>query len=185
MRKCDRRTMCVCCGWAILLSCSGWATCVSVPRQSGKPVCPEMARTICGRECHLHRKKITVPDQPENEKQQSETVTSRGLREFLLDELDASKQMIAELSDEQLEEIVGGGLSAFTKKFLGCFACGGKPQTSEPVEWPTISTGVYGPLGYAIGTNTIHTPGTGAGTGAGNKTWKPGLEAIPENKRIK
>ena len=122
-----------------------------------------------------------MSDQPENEKQQSATVTSQELREVLLAELDASKQVIAELSEEQLEEIAGGGLSAFTKKFLGCFVCGAQKQTSTPVEWPTISTRVYGPLGFAVGANTIHTPGTGAG----NKTWKPGLDPIPENKRLK
>lgn len=127
-------------------------------------------------------RKITMSDQPENEKQQSET--SQELREVLLAELDASKQVIAELSEEQLEEIVGGGLSAFTKKFLGCFACGGQKQTSTPVEWPTISTRVYGSLGYSVGT-TISTTATGIGTVTDRKTWKPGLEAIPEDKRIK
>jgi hypothetical protein len=49
-----------------------------------------------------------MSNQPENENQQSQTVTPQELREFLLAELEASKQAIAELSDEQMEIIAGG-----------------------------------------------------------------------------
>jgi hypothetical protein len=56
------------------------------------------------------RKKVTMSNQPENENQQSQTVTPQELREFLLAELEASKQAIAELSDEQMEIITGGAL---------------------------------------------------------------------------
>jgi len=49
-----------------------------------------------------------MSNQPENENQQAETVSAEELREYLLTELETSKQAIAELSDEQLEEIAGG-----------------------------------------------------------------------------
>ena len=39
---------------------------------------------------------------------ENETMTSQEFREFLLAELEASRQAIAELSNEQLEEVVGG-----------------------------------------------------------------------------
>jgi hypothetical protein len=51
-----------------------------------------------------------MSNQPENEMQQSETITPQELREALLSELEASKQAIAELNDEQLEEIAGGAI---------------------------------------------------------------------------
>jgi hypothetical protein len=49
-----------------------------------------------------------MSNQPEQENQQSETITSQELREFMMDELEARKQLVAEISDEQLTEIVGG-----------------------------------------------------------------------------
>ena len=49
-----------------------------------------------------------MSNQPENEKQQAETVSAEALREYLLTEIEASKQAVAELSDEQLEESVRG-----------------------------------------------------------------------------
>jgi hypothetical protein len=52
------------------------------------------------------RKERTMFNQPENENQQS--VTPEEVRQSLLAELDASKQAIEELSDEQLEEVDGG-----------------------------------------------------------------------------
>ena len=48
-----------------------------------------------------------MSDQPENEMQQ--TVTPEEVREAMLAELDASKQTIEELSDEELESIAGAG----------------------------------------------------------------------------
>jgi hypothetical protein len=48
-------------------------------------------------------------NQPKNEKlQQPEPSTPEGLRQFLLAELEASKQTIEALNDKQLEEVVGG-----------------------------------------------------------------------------
>ena len=49
-----------------------------------------------------------MSNQPENEMLQPQTVTPKGLREFLLTEIEVSKQVLVELSDEQLEEIAGG-----------------------------------------------------------------------------
>ncbi len=49
-----------------------------------------------------------MSNQPENENQQTETITAEEMREYMLAEIEASKQAVAELSDEQLEEIVGG-----------------------------------------------------------------------------
>ncbi len=49
-----------------------------------------------------------MSNQPENENQQAETVSAEELRECLLTELEASKQAVAELSDEQLEAVAGG-----------------------------------------------------------------------------
>ena len=46
--------------------------------------------------------------QPEQENQQLETMTPQELRQSILAELEANQQVIAQLSDEQLAEIVGG-----------------------------------------------------------------------------
>jgi hypothetical protein len=54
-------------------------------------------------------KEITMSNQPENEKQQPETMTVQEIRESILIELEASKQTIAELSDEELKQIAGAG----------------------------------------------------------------------------
>ena len=54
-----------------------------------------------------------MSNQPENEHQQYETVTPEEVRQSLLAELEAGKQAIDELSDEQLEEVAGGSLNAF------------------------------------------------------------------------
>ena len=52
-----------------------------------------------------------MSDQLENEKSQPKTMTPQELRESLLTELEAGKQALAELSDEEvLEAITGGGL---------------------------------------------------------------------------
>ncbi len=47
-----------------------------------------------------------MSDQAENENQQ--TVTPEEVRQSMLAELDASQEAIAELSDEELEEVAGG-----------------------------------------------------------------------------
>lgn len=49
-----------------------------------------------------------MSNQPENEKQQLETVTPQEIRQSILIEIDAYQQAIAELSDEELEAIAGG-----------------------------------------------------------------------------
>ena len=51
-----------------------------------------------------------MSNQPEHENQQPEMVSTEEVREYLLTELEASKQAIAELNDEQLEQIAGGVL---------------------------------------------------------------------------
>jgi hypothetical protein len=51
---------------------------------------------------------MMMSNQPEYENQQSETVTPEEVRQFLLAEIEANKQAIAELSDEQIEEVAGG-----------------------------------------------------------------------------
>ena len=61
-----------------------------------------------------------MSDQPENE-----SMTPEVVRQALLAEIDATQQAIAELSNEQLEEVVGGGWDILRK----CFTCGaGKPD---------------------------------------------------------
>jgi hypothetical protein len=55
-----------------------------------------------------HRKEITMSNQPEHENQQPETVTPEEVRQSLLAEIEAGKQAITELSDDQLEEVAGG-----------------------------------------------------------------------------
>ena len=51
-----------------------------------------------------------MSNQPELENQQFETLTPEEVRQALLAEIEATRQAIAELSDEQIEEITGGGL---------------------------------------------------------------------------
>jgi hypothetical protein len=51
-----------------------------------------------------------MPNQADQEKQQAETISSEEVRQFLLSELEARKQNIVELSNEQLSEIAGGFL---------------------------------------------------------------------------
>jgi hypothetical protein len=67
-----------------------------------------------------------MSNQSEHENQQ--TMTPEEVRQSLLAEIDATKQAIAELSNEQLEEVVGGG---YLKKIGQCFGCS-KPQTLSP-----------------------------------------------------
>ncbi len=69
-----------------------------------------------------------MSDQRENENQQS--LTPEEVRQSLLAEIDATQQAIAELSNEQLEEVVGGG---WLSKITQCFTCG-KPQPASPAE---------------------------------------------------
>jgi hypothetical protein len=64
-----------------------------------------------------------MSDQFANEEQQS--LTPEEVRQALLAELDASQQAIAELSNEQLEEAVGGGRGwDIVRTKLSCLTCG-------------------------------------------------------------
>src|SRR5690349_10012800 len=49
-----------------------------------------------------------MSNQAEHEQPQPETVTPEEVRQFILTEIEASKQAIAELSNEELEVITGG-----------------------------------------------------------------------------
>jgi hypothetical protein len=50
----------------------------------------------------------TMSNQPENENQQIEIVNSEEVRQSILAEIDATRQTIAELSEEELAEVAGG-----------------------------------------------------------------------------
>lgn len=68
-----------------------------------------------------------MSNQVDQEKLQAETLPSEEVRQFLLTELEAKKQELVELSEEQLAEIAGG-LGAEDKqviKSLVCTLCGG------------------------------------------------------------
>src|SRR5690242_18428206 len=68
-----------------------------------------------------------MSNQADHENQQVETLTPEEVRQYLLAELEASQQVLAELSDEELTQIVGAGL------------CCSKPRVVESVHasnWP-------------------------------------------------
>ena len=67
-----------------------------------------------------------MSNQSEHENQQS--LTPEEVRQALLAGIEATQQAIVELSNEQLEEVGGGGLR---KKIGQCFGCS-KPQTLSP-----------------------------------------------------
>ena len=50
-----------------------------------------------------------MTNQPEHENQQPETVTPEEVRQAILAELEATRQAITELSDEEIETITGAG----------------------------------------------------------------------------
>ena len=52
-----------------------------------------------------------MSNQEENENQQTEIMTPEEVRQSLLAEIDATRQAIAELSDEELADVSGAGLS--------------------------------------------------------------------------
>ena len=76
-----------------------------------------------------------MSDQIENENQQS--MTPEEVRQALLAEIEATQQAIAELSNEQLEEVVGGAgagkgfWQTLKGHILGCAGCA-KSQTLGP-----------------------------------------------------
>ena len=49
-----------------------------------------------------------MSDQIENEMQQTQTVTPEEVRQQLMAEIEATRQTITELNDEELEEVAGG-----------------------------------------------------------------------------
>jgi ribosomal protein S24E len=57
----------------------------------------------------IKRKETNMSHQPEHDHQQTVTPIPEEVRQALLAEVDASKQIIADLSDEELEEIIGAG----------------------------------------------------------------------------
>ena len=73
-----------------------------------------------------------MSNQSEHENQQS--LTPEEVRQSLLAEIDATKQAIAELSNEQLEEVVGGGI---LKTIGQCFSCS-KPQKTLSSSSPSF-----------------------------------------------
>ena len=123
--------MCVCTGEAILL--------ISIERM-GRGVLPHQGGTIQNQKqleeagargflhthIHTHRKEMNMSNQPEHDNQQPETITSEEMRQSILTELEASKQEIAELNDDQLMEIAGAGQGigfTGTMKGLAGMAC--------------------------------------------------------------
>jgi vacuolar-type H+-ATPase subunit H len=74
-----------------------------------------------------------MSNQPE-----SKTLTPEEIRQAILNELEASQQEIAEISDEQLEEIAGGALSDIRANISWIRQkgqiSGVKPQTREYIQ---------------------------------------------------
>ena len=104
-----------------------------------------------------------MSNQYENEKQQS--WTPQDARQFLLTELDARQQAIAELSDDQLEAMAGGaGFRAFLKKFVGkCFTCGaqqGNLHAAYSDSFGSLSHGSISSLSFGSSSSesTVHSP---------------------------
>lgn len=62
-----------------------------------------------------------MSNQSEQDHQQPETITVEEVRAYLLAELEASQQALAEVSDEELTQIVGAGL------------CCSRPKVQESV----------------------------------------------------
>lgn len=82
-----------------------------------------------------------MSNSPEHEKQQ--TMTCEEVRQQLLASSSTSQQAIAELSDEQLEEVAGGGLSTMLKGIKGTYGYARMYQNANPVRsaWAAIKTG--------------------------------------------
>jgi hypothetical protein len=87
-----------------------------------------------------------MSDTLENEMQPSETVTPQELCESLLTELEIARQLTVELSNEQLEEVVGGG--------LGCFGC--KPPTTSSSASPQHPSTFERARSIQVALETVH-----------------------------
>ena len=97
-----------------------------------------------------------MSNQAENEKQQPETVAPEEVRQFILAEIEASKQAIAELSDEELEEVAGGAWQR-----VGSFFRNGGAKTIWNVTGDALGKGanglaIYG--AYSAGKQSAGTP---------------------------
>ena len=85
-----------------------------------------------------------MSNQPEHENQQPKSVTPEEVRQSILAELEASKQAITELSDEQLEEVAGG-------EFYGMFKeTNSNVGSQEMFNHGLIKTGVHTVVGGLI-----------------------------------
>ena len=95
-----------------------------------------------------------MSNQPEHDNQQPETLTSEELRQYILAELEAGKQEIAELSDDQLVEIAGAGKYQYQDPTHGlgtsivafCASCGAIAGTHI-----AQTVGAHPAGGFAIG----------------------------------
>ena len=96
----------------------------------------------------MHRKEKILMNQSENERQ-LKTMLPGELRQFLLAEIETGKQTIEALSDNQLEEIVGGMNHMPLNDFFDLLAGGGEnsgensghtSRTSTPLSGPTPSS---------------------------------------------
>jgi hypothetical protein len=95
-----------------------------------------------------------MPDQLENEMSQPKTMTPQELRESLLTELEAGKQALTELSDEEvLEAITGGGLSrSFSAPSLGA----NNPQLYHLLSAPSSRSEGNSPLASSPSSSPMH-----------------------------
>lgn len=116
-----------------------------------------------------------MSNQSENEQQQS--MTPEEARQHLLAELDASKQAIAELSNEELEKITGG--AGILSRIFGCFACGKPSGRTSANQNP-----FYDPNWSPPPATTQNTPTQNVRNSPSNSPrWSPGLETIQESFR--
>lgn len=80
------------------------------------------------------RKEKSMVNRSDNEKmQQPESLTPEELRQFLLAELEAGKQVIEALNDEQLEEVVGGVRNYTAEELSIAMRYDGSPQSIESI----------------------------------------------------
>src|SRR5205807_922204 len=96
------------------------------------------------------RRKETMMSEQSNQTEQS-TMTSQELRQRILEELEASKQAIEELGDEELENIAGGTFAEAAAK-VGKFIFHDKKNS---VHDKTLQTTFGGGVAAAIGVGTF------------------------------
>jgi hypothetical protein len=133
--------------------------------------------------CILRKEKI-MSNQPENEQQ---SMTAEEVRQYILAELEAGKKAIAELSDEQLEEVAGGGRfgrgggsfghggGSFAPGMGMPMASGGGSGTGAMLKqaaiWTVAGTGVQYGLGLV---GSLFSGGNSGGNGGSNGGGKSG-----------